>query len=233
MLVGKINGYDAYRSDFPESMPREKRLEKFKERIASIFNLGRVSLNTDTKKITVTGDKFTMKKNIYGDEKASDKEANARIDALYDIADILGKSRFVGKGMEESYKDPSKKPKNAAHKNVKYWYKFRNTIVFDGDVYDVTFNIRDKGKEQIQYLMTFVHDEKKTAQVNHTVKKTSGLHYPAPSSNSTVTHPGGVVKGKNSSNQGKICCRSREDRENLHGRRSGTQGSAHTSRRIR
>ena len=203
MFVGKINGYDAYRSDFPESMPREKRLEKFKERIASIFNLGRVSLNTDTKKITVTGDKFTMKKNIYGDEKASDKEANARIDALYDIADILGKSRFVGKGMEESYKDPSKKPKNAAHKNVKYWYKFRNTIVFDGDVYDVTFNIRDKGKEQIQYLMTFVHDEKKTAQVNHTVKKTSGLHYPAPSSNSTVTHPGGVVKGKNSSNQGK------------------------------
>lgn len=203
MFVGKINGYDAYRSDFPESMPRDKRLEKFKERIASIFNLGRVSLNTDTKKITVTGDKFTMQKNVYGDEKASYKEADARIDALYDIADILRKSRFMKKEMEESYKDPSKKPKNAAHKNVKYWYKFRNTIVFDGDVYDVTFNIRDKGKEQIQYLMTFVHDEKKTAQVSHTVKKTSGEHYPAPSSNSTVTHPGGVVKGENSSNQGK------------------------------
>lgn len=203
MLVGKINGYDAYRSDFPESMPRDKRLEKFKERIAAIFNLGRVSLNTDTKKITVAGDKFTMQKNVYGDEKASYKEADARIDALYDLADILRKSRFVKKEMEESYKDPSKKPKNAAHKNVKYWYKFRNTIVFDGDVYDVTFNIRDKGKEQIQYLMTFVHDEKKTAQVSHTVKKTSGEHYPAPSSNSTVTQLGTNVKGKNSSNQGK------------------------------
>lgn len=203
MLVGKINGYDAYRSDFPESMPQEKRLEKFKERIAAIFNLGRVSLNTDTKKITVAGDKFTMQKNVYGDKKASDKEADVKIDALYDIADILRKSRFVKKEMEESYKDPSKKPKNAAHKNVKYWYKFRNTIVFDGDVYDVTFNIRDKGKEQIQYLMTFVHDEKKTAQVSHTVKKTSGEHYPAPSSNSTVTQLGTNVKGKNSSNQGK------------------------------
>lgn len=202
MFVGKINGYDAYRSDFPESMPRDKRLEKFKERIASIFNLGRVSLNTDTKKITVAGDKFTMKKNVYGDEKASDNEADVKTDALYDLADILRKSRFVGKGMEESYKDPSKKPKNAAHKNVKYWYKFRNTIVFDGDVYDVTFNIRDKGKEQFQYLIDF-KQKGKAAKVSHTVKKTSDLRYLELLSDNSVTQPGGVVKGENSSNQGK------------------------------
>ena len=202
MFVGKINGYDAYRSDFPESMPRDKRLEKFKERIASIFNLGRVSLNTDTKKITVAGDKFTMQKNVYGDKKASDKEADVKIDALYDIADILRKSRFVKKEMEESYKDPSKKPKNAAHKNVKYWYKFKNTIVFDGDVYDVTFNIRDKGKEQFQYLIDF-KQKGKAAKVSHTVKKTSGERYLELLSDNSVTQPGGVVKGKNSSNQGK------------------------------
>lgn len=202
MFVGKINGYDAYRSDFPESMPQEKRLEKFKERIASIFNLGRVSLNTDTKKITVAGDKFTMQKNVYGDKKASDKEADVKIDALYDIADILRKSRFVKKEMEESYKDPSKKPKNAAHKNVKYWYKFKNTIVFDGDVYDVTFNIRDKGKEQFQYLIDF-KQKGKAAKVSHTVKKTSGERYLELLSDNSVTQPGGVVKGENSSNQGK------------------------------
>lgn len=202
MFVGKINGYDAYRSDFPESMPRDKRLEKFKERIAAIFNLGRVSLNTDTKKITVAGDKFTMQKNVYGDKKASDKEADVKIDALYDIADILRKSRFVKKEMEESYKDPSKKPKNAAHKNVKYWYKFRNTIVFDGDVYDVTFNIRDKGKEQFQYLIDF-KQKGKAAKVSHTVKKTSGERYLELLSDNSVTQPGGVVKGENTSNQGK------------------------------
>ena len=202
MFVGKINGYDAYRSDFPESMSQEKRLEKFKERIAAIFNLGRVSLNTDTKKITVAGDKFTMQKNVYGDKKASDKEADVKIDALYDIADILRKSRFVKKEMEESYKDPSKKPKNAAHKNVKYWYKFKNTIVFDGDVYDVTFNIRDKGKEQFQYLIDF-KQKGKAAKVSHTVKKTSGERYLELLSDNSVTQPGGVVKGENSSNQGK------------------------------
>ena len=53
------------------------------------------------------------------------------------------------------YKDTSKKPKNKAHKGVKYWYKFKNTIIFDGIMYDVTFNIRDKGKEQYQNLIDF------------------------------------------------------------------------------
>ena len=91
---------------------------------------------------------------------------------------------------------------NAAHKNVKYWYKFRNTIVFDGDVYDVTFNIRDKGKEQFQYLIDF-KQKGKAAKVSHTVKKTSDLRYLELLSDNSVTQPGGVVKGENSSNQGK------------------------------
>ena len=68
------------------------------------------------------------------------------------------------------YKDTSKKPKNKAHKGVKYWYKFKNTIIFDGIMYDVTFNIRDKGKEQYQYLIDFREIKKRTTQVSHTVK---------------------------------------------------------------
>ena len=34
-----------------------------------------------------------------------------------------------------------------------------NKIVLDGVLYDVTFNIRDKGKQQIQYLIEFKESE--------------------------------------------------------------------------
>ena len=70
---------------------------------------------------------------------------------------------------EDSYINPSNPPKNKAHKNVKYWYKFRNRIVLDGVSYTVTFNIRDKGKEQLQYLIEFKED--KTPGLSHTVHK--------------------------------------------------------------
>lgn len=163
-------GIRKYVSDFPANMPQEKRVELFKERISTVFNLGMVKLKTDVKKIEVKGDKFTYKKNIKGDKKAQSGEMKAKTNALYDLADILASSRFEGVEIEESYKDTSKKPKNKAHKGVKYWYKFKNTIIFDGIMYDVTFNIRDKGKEQYQYLIDFREIKKRTTQVSHTVK---------------------------------------------------------------
>jgi len=55
-----------------------------------------------------------------------------------------------------------------AHKDVKYWYKFRNNIEFDGVMFEVTFNIRDKGKEQYEYLINF--KEIKGNNPNHTIK---------------------------------------------------------------
>ncbi len=136
-------------------MDTKTREKVFKERIKTIFNLGAVKLNTDTKKIQIEGDRFTVQKNLYGDEIASEKERQARINSLYDMAEILSDSKFAGKGIEESYNDPTVKPKNQAHKDVKYWYKFKNTISMDGVIYDVVFNIRDKGKQQYQYLIEF------------------------------------------------------------------------------
>lgn len=61
------------------------------------------------------------------------------------------------------------KPKNKAHKDVKFWYKFQNNIVFVGVPYIVTFNIRDRGKAQYQYLIEFVED--KTPGLSNTVVK--------------------------------------------------------------
>ena len=149
------NGRGIYESGFDSSVPMDKRIEIFKERIATVFNLGAVSLNTDVKKIIVNGDKFTQKKNTNGDEKANQNEYNAKINSLYDLADILENSHFIKKGVEPSFNNPSVLPKNKAHKNVKYWYKFENDIIFDGTLYTVTFNIRDKGKEQYAYLIDF------------------------------------------------------------------------------
>ncbi len=149
------SGIKKYVTDFPADMDYATREKIFKERIATVFNLGAVKLNTDTKKIQVMGDRFTGQKNIHGDDIASDAEMKAKVNSLYDIADILSDSSFVGKEIEPSFKDSETKPKNKAHKDVKYWYKFENTIEMDGEVYDVVFNIRDKGKEQYQYLIEF------------------------------------------------------------------------------
>ena len=135
--VGKTkNGIKRYVTDFPADMDFETREKIFKERIATVFNLGAVKLNTDIKKIQVLGDRFTEQKNIHGDSIASDSEMKAKVNSLYDIADILGDSRFAGKEIEPSFKDPEIKPKNKAHKDVKYWYKFENTVEMDGEMYD-------------------------------------------------------------------------------------------------
>ena len=136
-----------------------------------IPNLGAVELKTDVKKIRVRGDRFTAQKNIYGDFKNQPDEQNAKISSLYDLADILATSKYdqSATAKEPSYANPNIPPKNAAHKNVKYWYKFRNEIVFDGVPYTVTFNIRDKGGEQYQYLIEF--KENKTPGLSNTAVK--------------------------------------------------------------
>lgn len=95
---------------------------------------------------------------------------------MYDLADILSTSTYVSrpksKEIEPSYNNKNIEPKNKAHKDVKYWYKFRNNIELDGISYEVTFNIRDKGKEQYEYLIEF--KEKKSAIKTIRLKKISG-----------------------------------------------------------
>ena len=168
-FVGKNkNGIRKYETDFPADMPQAERGRLFKERLATIFNLGAVELKTDVKKIKVQADRITYKKNIYGDVGDIDS-ISAKVNALYDLVDILETSVFKSATMEPSFANENVAAKNLAHKGVKYWYKFENHIILDGVPYKVVFNIRDKGKEQYQYLIEF---DKETAQ-NSNKKRTS------------------------------------------------------------
>lgn len=168
------SGVREYKTDFPSDMPQTERERLFKERLATIFNLGAVELKTDVKKIKVQADRFTYQKNKYGDIGESRDKA-AKINALYDLADILETSKFKSSNIESSYADSTNAPKNAAHKDVKYWYKFENHIMLDGVPYKVVFNIRDKGKEQYQYLIEFSSEDslstKKKATASDTAAK--------------------------------------------------------------
>ena len=168
-FVGKNkNGIRKYETDFPADMPQAERERLFKERLATIFNLGAVELKTDVKKIKVQADRITYKKNIYGDVGSIDS-ISAKVNALYDLVDILETSVFKSAAMEPSFANENVAAKNLAHKGVKYWYKFENHIILDGVPYKVVFNIRDKGKEQYQYLIEF---DEETAQ-NSNKKRTS------------------------------------------------------------
>lgn len=167
-LVGYTkDGRRVYETDFDPAVSEKDRIDIFEERIATIFNLGAVVLKTDTKKIKVLGDKFTSEKNLYGDfvvdmngnVHPDAEERSAKINALYDMADILQGAKFVPPAIPEDSYITNNPPKNKAHKNVKYWYKFTTNIVMDGKGYKVTFNIRDKGKGgQYQYLIEFKKD---------------------------------------------------------------------------
>ena len=191
-------GIKKYKSDFPENMPLEEREKIFKQRIATIFNLGAVELKTDVKKIVVKGDKFTAKKSLYGDNIKTESDTKAMVNALYDMADILQDSRFVKVEREESYQTTIP-PKNKAHKNVKYWYKFENDIIFDDVPYNVVFNIRDKGKEQYEYLIEF-KENKSQMPGNHTAKYSFGSTSKTSGSNWSISQPGPKVKSENTAN---------------------------------
>ena len=193
-------GIRIYKTDFPIGTSKKTKQTLFENRVATIFNLGAVTLNTSTKKIEIKGDMFTAEKNLYGDKKASKKEMKAKLNSLYDLADILATSNFKKVKSEDSYINPNIKPKNKAHKGVKYWYKFENRIYLDGDLYDVTFNIRDKGKEQYEYLIEFKDLKKKMTPVGNTVQKRPPANYRASSSKGMVSQNKPIVKGKNSGN---------------------------------
>ena len=170
------DGVRMYETDFDASQTPEQRKKLFKDRIASIFNLGAIELRTDIKKITVNGDKFTAQKNIYGDQKASNSEKKAKVDALYDLVDILATAKFESAEPEPSYIDAAIKPKNQAHKGVKYWYKFGNDVIFDGVPYHVTFSIRDNGTNgQYQYLIDFKEKTNEAHKISHTAETESSL----------------------------------------------------------
>ena len=127
-------------------------------------------IEATAKRLQIRGDKFTAQKNLYGDDEAQPSEQDAKVNALYDMSDILQTAKYLPNKttMEPSYQNPAIPPKNKAHAGVKYWYKFQNDIIFDGVPYTVTFNIRDKGKEQYQYLISF-DEKKRDGCTSHTV----------------------------------------------------------------
>lgn len=112
------DGRRCYQSEFGGDVSLDDRIAEFKKRIATVFNLGAVELKTDVKKIKIRGDKFTSQKNLFGDSKAVDGEYAAKINSLYDLADILATSQYdpTATAKEPSYANQNTKPKNAAHK---------------------------------------------------------------------------------------------------------------------
>ncbi len=207
-FVGKNkNGIRKYETDFPADMPQAERGRLFKERLATIFNLGAVELKTDVKKIKVQADRITYKKNIYGDVGDIDS-ISAKVNALYDLVDILETSVFKSAAMEPSFANENVAAKNLAHKGVKYWYKFENHIILDGVPYKVVFNIRDKGKEQYQYLIEFDEEtaqnsNKKRTSANDTAADGQLRAFMQKSSDTTVSQKNSGVNSKYTQNSKK------------------------------
>ena len=197
-FVGKSrDGRRMYKSGFLPDVSLETRIDEFEKRIASVFNFGAVHLDARKKKITVQGDKFTAKKNIYGDNASSSEEFHAKINSLYDMADILENSVYVQRSplLEIEPSVLGEKPKNDAHKNVKYWYQFESKIYLDNVPFDVVFSIRDKGDSQYQYSIEF--KKRGTSSVSNTIPKQNLLLSNKSSSIKNITQNTSNVKPEN------------------------------------
>lgn len=193
------DGRRVYNSDIDPSLSEEERLKLFKDRIAMVFNFGMVTLKTDVKTISPKGDRFTYSKNLQGDNYATSTEMNTKVSALYDLADILNNSLYQNKNKEESYQT-NVPPKNKAHKGVKYWYKYSTDIVFDGMPVTVTFNIRDKGKEQFVYLIDVNEDKKMKANIDDTFRSKPELASARSLSNNSISDKNGKSETENAQN---------------------------------
>ena len=200
------DGIRVYETDVDQNLTFDEKQKLYRKRIGTVINLGGVKLRTDVKKIDVKADYFTRTKNSHGDE-GSGLDLEAKFNALYDTADMLATSKYVKDKTkkEPSYEDPNIKPKNKAHEDVKYWYKFKNRVILDGYVYDVIFNIRDKGKEQYQYVIEF-HSlgpatEKQMSQIKDTAGYSDLASLSGTSDESKVSQSKKKVNSKNKKNQ--------------------------------
>ncbi len=157
-LIGKTDdGIEVYEtSEEIRALPWKKRKQRFLDIMQGEYR-GRTAKFTKRGEVYYAKfDELDLQKNIYGDNKSTQKGRDAKINTGADgnIFELVENATYKGSGIE------SGKP-TAAHKDVTGWEYFVKTVQIDGQVYDLLANIREKPDGEYVYSIQ-LNENKKT-----------------------------------------------------------------------
>lgn len=122
---------------------------KYKEIRDFIKALHPVSLEINGENIVARFDKFTANKNTRTQGNSSYDGYKYKLDNYKDFISFIENATY------NYSKDEEGKP-GKAHKGVKEWHYFNKTIHTDKGIFEITINVRDKGKNKYIYEVSLI-----------------------------------------------------------------------------
>ena len=121
-----------------------------------------VRLIRNAEKIYAKFDEVDVNKNIYGDDKSSQRGKDAKVNVAADgtIYELVEHSRYNGNEVEKG-------KTTKAHKDVSDWDYFVKEVAIDGVYYDETINVRKTADGEYVYAIYLWENAKKKGMVPH------------------------------------------------------------------
>ncbi|MDO5097004.1 MAG: hypothetical protein Q4D65_10600 [Peptostreptococcaceae bacterium] len=109
------------------------------------FNGAEVELDGVHGEIKVKANRKSINKNLYSGNAAE------KTKFPFDLVDILENAKLNDIEKEPSYFDPNIEPKNDAHRNTKYWHRYKSIVNLDGADYEITFSVAEKADGSFKF----------------------------------------------------------------------------------
>lgn len=131
-----------------EEMQYQLQKKEMKELVNQVLNFEPIKLKIGNREITARFDKYGARKNIYAKGKSDYDGYNFKIDHIKELPNYIKTATYSWSKKEEGKNSPQ-------HKDVKEWHYFINQIKTEKGVFDLTINVRDLGKSQYFYEISF------------------------------------------------------------------------------
>ena len=125
-------------------MPKPKMADLVKK----IMNFEPIKLKIGDREIIAEFDRYGARENFYGDKISDRAGYNFKKNNVEKLPEYIRTSTYA-------YSSPEKGKNSDAHKGVIEWHYFINEIQTNEGIFDINVNVRDKGKNQFVYLITF------------------------------------------------------------------------------
>ena len=203
-LVGRNkDGIEIYEtSEEIKKLPYSERKKEFLRIMREDYAGRTARFVANGKKYYARFDEDDLQKNIYGDNKSSQKGYNAKINvgASGDIFDLVENAKYYGSKTEKG-------KKNNAHNSVQNWDYFIKQVQIDGNMYDLLANVRKKNNSEYVYSIQLNESKKveaspHVATQNNSSVKIGGQHTPTVDNN--IPNSAENVNSKSAENEKNI-----------------------------
>ncbi|MBQ8443769.1 MAG: hypothetical protein IJX25_00235 [Clostridia bacterium] len=122
---------------------------KMADLVNKIMNFEPIKLNIGDREILAEFDKYGAKKIVWGkSENEKDYDRKIKLKNIDNLPQYIKTSTYLRSAAEEG-------KTTDAHKGVKEWHYFINELDTNKGKFNIQIDIRDKGKNQYVYFVTF------------------------------------------------------------------------------